>query len=339
MNRLARSVLGAGALAGPLLCTYPARAEANNKIAAEALFDEGRRLMAQNKAEQACPMFADSQRLDPTPGTLLNLANCYEKVGRTASAWATYREAESLAAATSRPDLGATARKHAEALVLKLARITISAPSGKDVDIKRDGVPVGAAERGVPIPADPGRHVIDASAPGRKPFSATVQLAEGAALTVNVPPLEDAPEETKPALKEPVVTAAPSPAPATTQPASDEPSGLGAQRIIALAVGGVGVIGLGVGTALALSAKSQYDDSLASCPRDQNLCTAEGVAKRDDARQTGNIATVAFAVGGVALATGAALWFLAPSRSEKTVAWTGLRVMPTFGGTAVSGRW
>src|SRR5438552_13565446 len=121
-----------------------ARAQGNTaKVAAEALFDEGRRLMAEGKAAEACPKFADSQRIDPSPGTLLNLASCYEKVDRPASAWATYREAASLAASTGRQDLVATAQRHADALSPKLARLSVSAaspPAGLAVAL--DGVTV-----------------------------------------------------------------------------------------------------------------------------------------------------------------------------------------------------
>ena len=56
----------------------------NDRVAAEALFDEGRNLVAAGKIAEACPKFADSQRLDPSPSTLLNLASCWEKLGRTA---------------------------------------------------------------------------------------------------------------------------------------------------------------------------------------------------------------------------------------------------------------
>ena len=94
----------------------------SDKVAAEALFEDARKLAAAGKYADACPKFADSERLDPSPSTLLNLANCWEKVGRTATAWATYREAESAANAAKRQDYMATAQRHADALAPKLAR-------------------------------------------------------------------------------------------------------------------------------------------------------------------------------------------------------------------------
>src|SRR5579872_6900411 len=133
MRHLRAIVRGACAvsLAGATLAASPAaRAQApagmSDKVAAEALFEDGRRMVAAGNFADACPKFADSQRLDPSAGTLLNLASCYEKLGRTATAWATYREAASAANATGRTEYVQTAQRHAEALATNLARLTIS---------------------------------------------------------------------------------------------------------------------------------------------------------------------------------------------------------------------
>jgi Flp pilus assembly protein TadD len=78
--------------------TSLAQTSATDKAAVRALFDEGKRLMDAGQFAQACPKFADSEKLDPDVGTLLDLGVCYEKNGQTASAWATYKEAASAAA-------------------------------------------------------------------------------------------------------------------------------------------------------------------------------------------------------------------------------------------------
>jgi len=131
-----------------------ARADGASAAAAEALFSEGRRLMNAGDFANACPKFADSERLDPSVATLLNLGACYEKAGRTASAWATFRAAVSAAQAAKRDDYLSTAQKRASALEPTLSRVIISEKdtSVQGLEIKRDGVAVTQAEWGVPIP-------------------------------------------------------------------------------------------------------------------------------------------------------------------------------------------
>jgi serine/threonine-protein kinase len=301
-----------------------ARAQ-SNKVAAEALFEEGRRLMAEGKVAEACPKFADSHSLDPTPGTLLNLASCYEKMGMTATAWATYREAASLAAASARADLVAVGQRHAEALAPKLSRLSIVVPSPSDgMQLRRDGVNVTPAERGVAIPVDPGRHRVEVTAPKKKAWTGTVDVVEASAnVSLTVPPLEDAPPEPPS-----VVVPRSGPAPAPAEPAQ----GWGTQKTIGAAVAGAGVVALGVSAVFAVTARSRYNDSLAFCPQDKNVCFDEGVQKRDDARTAGNVATVAFVLGVAAVGTGAGLFFFAPKDR-------GVQVVPTAFGALVRARW
>src|SRR5690348_1000013 len=103
LTRFGANAVRVAALGSVLAWSATAHAQAaSQKATAEALFEEGRKLMAEGKVAEACPKFADSEQLDASSSTLLNLASCYEKLGRTASAWATYREAASLANANGR---------------------------------------------------------------------------------------------------------------------------------------------------------------------------------------------------------------------------------------------
>ncbi|XYH92617.1 hypothetical protein ACMHYB_32665 [Sorangium sp. So ce1128] len=160
--------------------------------AAQALFDAARQLMAQGKYADACPKLEESQRLDPGIGTQFNLAACYEQLGRTASAWSTFLEVAGAAKAAGQLEREKVARQRATALEPKLIRLTITAPADApgDLQVKRDGALVGRAQWGTPVPVDPGKHTIEASAAGRAPFARTVDLTRaGATETVAIPPL------------------------------------------------------------------------------------------------------------------------------------------------------
>jgi thioredoxin-like negative regulator of GroEL len=103
----------------------------SNRAAAEALFNQGRDLMTAGKFVEACPKFEASQQLDPGLGTMLNLAECYEKTGRTASAWAEYREAIPLARAAGSKARQDLAVERAKALEERLSTLTIRAIAGE----------------------------------------------------------------------------------------------------------------------------------------------------------------------------------------------------------------
>jgi hypothetical protein len=331
-----RHVVGVSVAMALIGWSPAARAQSGNAAAAEALFAEGRRLVNAGDFTNACPKFADSERLDPSVATLLNLGACYDKAGKTASAWATFREAVSAAQAAKRDDYSSVAQKRATALEPTLSRIVISEKdtSVQGIEIKRDGVIVTQAEWGVAIPVDPGAHLIEASAPSKKPWQTTLTIAAGAApITVEIPTLEDAPAP--PPAPVPVVAPTPAPmendAPATdAAPARD--TGIGnSQRMVGVVVGVVGVVGLGVGTAFIFSAKSSYNDSLTNCPNAKNVCNQAGVTERDSALKSGNFATVAYGVGAAAIATGLVLWFTAPTSHSR------VGVVPAPGGALIRG--
>jgi hypothetical protein len=314
------------------------------KVAAEALFEEGRKLVAQGKYAEACPKFADSQKIDPSPATLLNLANCYEKLGRNASAWATYKEAASAASAANRQDYVATAQKHADALAPKLTRVTLAADKPVDgMEIKRDGAVVSRSEWATAIPLDPGKHTIEASAPGKKPWSSSFDVKDdGVPQTVTIPAFEDAPVTAPPPPQSPPPQSPPvqpplQPAPQLVPDTSSDGSG---QRLLGWIVGGVGVAGLGAGAFFAVMAKSKYSDSLANCTTaDKNLCTQTGVDQRDDARSAGDIATIALGAGAALAVGGVVLVLTAPSQRAEAPRVASLQIAPTIGGAVLRGTW
>jgi len=292
--------------------TLASAQDATTKATAEALFADGRRLMGIGDYAAACPKLAASQRLDPGIGTELNLADCYEKSGRFASAWAEFRAAISAAHAAGSSDREQLATERARALESKLSRLTITASSAQSasIQITRDGTPLDSAVIGTPIPVDPGHHTLEAKAPGKKTWSDTFDVTVvPTQVSIRIPDLAD---DTG------IAAATP----------SDKRTQATAQRAIGIGVGVVGVLGVTAGTIFGLRAKSIWADAKSHCTTFPGPCDQQGVNLAQDAKQAGDISTVAFVIGGAGLIGGAVLYFTAPKDAPERA--LSLRVSPSF---------
>ncbi|WP_170319412.1 hypothetical protein [Polyangium spumosum] len=273
---------------------------AARRAAAEVLFDDGKRLMREGQYAVACPKFAESQRLDAGVGTLLNLADCLEKIGRTASAWAEFRAAAYAAREKGQVERETVARERAAALEPRLARLVVTAPWADhltDLEIRKDGQPLGRALWGTAVPVDPGKHVIEAMARGKRPFRVEVVVPAGEAtqVTTAIPELAELPE--------------PKPAAAPTPPSHSRGT---VQRVAGVALGGAGVVSVVAGSILGVQAIAGRDASAAHCI-EGNLCDATGVALRGEARMRGDAATGTILAGALAAAGGLVLYLTAPA--------------------------
>src|SRR5690606_10204945 len=322
-RRLLRSLLLA------TFCTSaPAFAQttAAEKAAAEALFDDGLELMRRGEFEPACVHLEKSQRIDPAVGTLLYLAECYEKTGRTASAWATFREAASAAEATGQDERAKVGEQRAQKLEPQLSRLTIAvADANRSIPglaVRRQRLTIAPAVGDTPVPADPGEQVIVASAPGHESFEQTVTVRAGAtSASVEVPPLrkldEPSPAPTPPA---PAAAASSPPASSTTlvaaRPDAPASSAGTSQRTLAYVLGGVGVVGLGVGSFFGLQAFDKNSEAEEACPVASRCTDPAGEELTNDAKSAATISTIAFAAGTAALAVGVVLYLTAPDSPE-----------------------
>lgn len=349
MGRTSRAANVAAVVAGAALTLVSSVASAqsgSNAAAAQVLFDEARALTAKGNFVDACPKFAESERLDPGIGTEFNLAECEQHVGKTASAWAHYLDVADLAHVAKQTARERVARTRAASLAPHLAHLTLSRANPGDpsaIEIRRDGVVVGAAQYGVEAPVDPGEHEITASAPGKKTWSRVVRTPADAITVAVVPRLEDAEVPAPPVAPAPAVVATPAPVSPASEPTAPAPdaSAVGrGQRIAGVTVGALGIAGLGVGTAFAIVSKGKHDDAGSHCTG--SLCDATGVSLRSDAIHAGNAATIALAVGGAALVGGGILFFTAPRQTPAepgnaaAVAATPF-VAPHLGGLALAG--
>jgi hypothetical protein len=289
-----------------VLCVAPwASAQTESTVLAQSLFEQARVLMAEGRYAEACPKLEESQRLDPGGGTLLNLASCHEKIGRTASAWAEYNEAASVARRDGRTDREEEARSRVEALEPRLCRVLIqvSSPTPPDVEILLDGQRLPAAAWGTAVPADPGKHELIVRAPGYDPFTTPFELAtEGKTETVNVPVLAKSAEE--PAAP-PVIQPAPMVTPPLERdfPAPEKQSGPPTSALVSF---GVGLVGFGFGTYFGLRALDSKDKSDATCKGD--VCDTPGYDHNEDAKRDAWISNAGFGIGLIATGIGAYLW-------------------------------
>jgi hypothetical protein len=179
----------------------PARAQssAEDRAAADALYEEAGKLMQAKRWAEACPKLEASLKLDPGIGTSLRLGFCYEQLGRTASAWSAYNDAEAMArkAGDKRADEAARHAKEVEHLLSRLQLDVAPENRGGGVEIRRDGKTIDPAAWASAIPIDPGTHVIEASGPGRQPWKMTVTIeTKAGTTTIRIPVLERAIEET-----------------------------------------------------------------------------------------------------------------------------------------------
>jgi hypothetical protein len=269
-------------------------AQAEDQAGARVLFDEARQLMSVGRFDAACPKFEAARRLYAGSGILLNLGDCYERLGRTASAWTSFGEAVTTAGRLGRGDDEAEGKRRQSALEPKLSRISIHVlqePPG--LVVKRDGKTLDRAAWETPMPVDPGAHTISAEAPEREPWSSSVTVTDpGKTVIVEVPEL---PSTTSMSSKtSPVATA------------SAAPSYWTPRRMVGAGLTGVGLVAMGAGGLLGLSAKSTYDTAAGET----------GAARHDDsvsASARGDLATVFVVVGAAISVGGVVLWVTAPS--------------------------
>ncbi|MFO0572351.1 MAG: hypothetical protein U0263_42415 [Polyangiaceae bacterium] len=280
-------------------------AQGRDATAAEALFNAGRDAVKAGDYPTACAKFRESNRLDPAPGTVLNLADCEEHLGHVATAWTLFREVTQRVPPSD--ERHALATQRAAQLEPRLPKLTVSlapgAPAGTRV--LRDGIELGAAALDTALPVDPGKHSIVVQAPGRAPSETSVESSEGRAERVVVR-----------------VGAA--------QSDGGKPSGTrsNGKKTWGWVLTGVGAAGVGVGAVtgfMVLGEKRRVDDNCDA----QKRCNQTGMDAVDRGRTLGTVSGVSFIVGGLSLAGGA---YLLLSSGSKESPPTALQIGPGWVG-------
>jgi hypothetical protein len=290
------------------LSTAPAWASGES-AAAEALFQQAKTLADEKRWADACPKFEAAYRLDKTLGALMNLADCEEHLGRVASAWAHWGEAVELAEKNGDKRAG-FAGKRRDALVKRLPMILLVVAARKSaLDVFRDDVRIDPAAYGVPLPSDPGPHVVSVRRGGEVLHRQPVTAAEGqtAPVTLDLAAIE---------------RAAPPPPVAVTVVAP-----LGNQKVIGYAILGVGAATLVAAAGLEIAALVNRASANAEDACFNGFCTTEGFDAVGRARtfatagQWVGIGGIVVAAVGMTLALTAPRLVPAPKASLSVSGW------------------
>jgi hypothetical protein len=335
----AKRALAIGALV--LSCTSvlvtPSLAHADES-AAETYFQEGLSAMKRGDYPAACEAFAESNRQDPSPGTQINLAVCFEKQKKWVSAWTWYRSAVGLAQQRGQKERETIADDAAKRLKPMLHYVVVSIKEPlTDLVVKRDGtdVAIALAGREVPLPVDPGEHVIDVSARGKMPYSRRFTVADNNQTDrVEIPKLENAPVDDK--------SAAGPGAGTTYQPPVIINSNDGStQRTVGLVVGAAGLLSGLAGIGVFILAKNEESDRdkfralLPDTPPSQQESVNTSINSHNRAAENNQLLAISLGAGAVVLVTvGAILYFTAPkgTPSKALAGWgSGRRFSPMVG--------
>lgn len=280
--------------------------------AAEALFREGRALLERGDLTSACEKLAASNALDPSAGTLLNLAACRLKQGKTATAWAHFVSAERLAQKQSRSEQAGEARRRAAELEPQLSTLTLraqDAPPG--LVVRRTGQLVHSASLGSAVPVDPGPMLIEVSAPGYQ--TAKLEITVGASNDRRVLEL--------PKLRRISSANGESRSAALGAPPAGEdvaPQSRHRSSAVPWVIGGVGGGALIAGSVLGALALSSNSTAVEQCDAGDEKSCAESQERRDTQALA---STICFGVGlaGVGVA---AIWLLTGRSEANQSSWS-----------------
>jgi hypothetical protein len=321
----------AAALVVILIACSASRANAQEAGAqAEALFREGRELLATGRVPQACAAFEQSQKLEPATTTLLNLAGCREMNKQYASAWGYFLQAERETRTLTDVNgmkFHEIAAARADAIEAKVSKLTISVSAESRIDgleVLRGTTPIEASAWNRALPVDGGTYTVTARARGATPWTTTITVGvEADTKTIDIPKLQVAP----PPLEEEE----------TDQPVDETWKLRPRSLVLPIVLGSVAVVALGGAVAFEISAERVFDESQAEPdPMKSDLLFAKANHRR--------YAAEALAVTGLA-AAGVAVWlYLRPPVYDASgpVASRGVDVVPTvsaqYSGVVFMGR-
>lgn len=278
---------------------------------AQALYEQAVAEMDAGKFASACKKLEEVTRLVPEGvGGKYTLGECYEQLGRLASAWTQFAFAEQVAMRLGQTDRAEDASKRAAALKPKLATLSIIVPAVLSqvpgISVVRNGVELREPQWATALYVDAGQHELVVTAPGYTTWKKRIEvLTDGVNVKFSVPEGAIKPDpKAKPQGGEPivpVVIAPPAPDRTWQMPLGMASVGVGAVAIVAGAIFG--------GVAIATKNDSNADGH---CDVQTNRCDEFGRLMREKAVEWGNVSTGLIIAGSALAAGGVLLWVTAP---------------------------
>jgi hypothetical protein len=288
---------------------------------AEALFEDGNRLMHDGRFAEACEAFEASNRIEPRAGTLIWLGDCRVQNHQLASAWSAYRDALTR---VKNPDKLRVAMKRAAEIERRLSYLTVSVPDASQLDglvLTRDGKPFDPILWNRELPVDGGDYVIAGRAPDHEDWQDTAHVPiEGARITIKVPRLG---ERMKPIAAPPSPPSSPlASLPPRTEalgpPAAPAPGMFTLRRKIAIGAAGISVAAVVVGAVVGESSRTKTNDAFKLCPDPAMTCVHADQANAliESSRRRSLEANIAFGAGAVAAIAAGVLWLTGAPDTE-----------------------
>jgi hypothetical protein len=313
--------------------------------AARALFLEARQLVTEGQYERACPQFEKSLKLESGIGTQFNLADCWEHIGRTASAYNLFRAAAIASKEKGQPDRERVAAERAEALLPQLSKLQVKRDAAvTGLRVSRDDVVITNLSFREPTPVDPGLYTV-VSVSGDKELWTTQVNVPPRALTVlvNVPPqnsptnssggtektASEAPTAPKSLVLPPSETRTSERLPALPEKSTDDATAI--WPAAALLAGGAGAA---IGTVFALIYQSKNNQARDICPQNVGCSDSDiqtHAALVSDAKTARLGAFISFGLG-AASAAAATIYYATRSSNREKPPTAAFDVSPMLGG-------
>lgn len=321
-----------------------AAAQDPRKAQATPIFEEGLRLADKNKHAEALEKFRKAYATYPSPNTLFNVARSEHILGMTLDALRDYREA--LKNPILSPPLGEQAKKFVGELEKTVGRVMLTGPAGTSVALGGQSYHLPVTE---PIDVLPGVVTAKVETEGAPARDVSATAVAGSVVTLDVSPAS---------VVEGPATTVTSPPVVVEPPSEERPRGFWTtQHIVATALTGVAVVGVGAGIGFSLAREGHVSDASDVLARDPSACRVVGSPScqaYDDAVDGASSAKVgaivSYAVGGAALVGAIIAWW--PRHHEKASGASGaaarlgrrseergasVRVLPSSNGLWVTG--